>query len=388
MKRRIAVLILSRANYARIKSVLVAINESPSLELALIVGGSAVLEKYGECVEVIRSDGFQISAESSFIVEGDAAIKMAKSVGLGIIELTGIFSVLKPEVVLTVADRFETMATAIAATYMNIPLAHTQGGEVTGSLDESIRHAITKLAHLHFPATRKAAQNIKNLGERDSDIYLTGCPAIDLLIGVDENRLEGILSPNRGVGPTLDHRKPFILVVFHPVTTELCDVSHQTSELLNAVREINMQCIWLWPNIDAGSDRISQVLRKYRENGEDKSIHFYKNFSPEDYAVLLKTTSVIVGNSSSAIREGSFLGTPAVNIGNRQTNRERGLNICDVECDKNAILEAIRMQIKAKRYPKDELYGGGDAGVKIAKVLADHKFNIQKLLIQKQQLCR
>ena len=160
VKKKIAIVIYSRANYARIKSVLIELRKKKKIELQIILGASALLDKYGNLEKIILKDNIKVAAKSYSIIEGNNPITMAKSTGLGIIELSQIFSSLKPDIVLTVADRFETMATAIAASYMNIPLAHTQGGEVTGSIDESVRHAITKLSHIHFPATKKSYEQV------------------------------------------------------------------------------------------------------------------------------------------------------------------------------------------------------------------------------------
>ena len=181
IKKKIAIVIYSRANYARIKSVLRELRKNKKIELQVILGASALLDKYGNLEKIILKDNIKVSAKSYSIIEGNNPITMAKSTGLGIIELSQIFSSLKPDIVLTVADRFETMATAIAASYMNIPLAHTQGGEVTGSIDESVRHAITKLSHIHFPASKKSYERLVKLGENKNNIFLTGCPSLDLI---------------------------------------------------------------------------------------------------------------------------------------------------------------------------------------------------------------
>ena len=180
-KRKICVVIINRANYGRIKTVLQAIQEHPDLELQVVAGSSLLLERHGSAVDVLRAEGFPVSAEVYMALEGETPLTMAKSVGLGVLELTSIFNHLKPDIVLTIADRFETIATAIAASYMNILVAHTQGGEVTGSIDESVRHAVTKLAHLHFPATKLSAERVIRMGEDPERVHMTGCPSIDIV---------------------------------------------------------------------------------------------------------------------------------------------------------------------------------------------------------------
>lgn len=380
-KRKVCVVVNSRANYGRIKSVLRAIREHPDLDLILIVGASALLWRFGNVAEQIREDGFQTDAIVYSIVEGENPTTMAKSTGMGIMELATQFENLKPDVVITVADRFETIATAIAASYMNIPLAHTQGGEVTGSIDESVRHAITKLAHIHFPATEKAKDNVIRMGEDPEKVFLTGCPAIDIVADLDLTPPDDLLIRYKGVGPDLDIHKPYLVVLQHPVTTEYGSGFDQINETLEAIKSIRMQTIWLWPNVDAGSDSISKGLRMFRENEKPDYAHFYRHFSVEDYARLIANCACLVGNSSSGIREGSFLGVPAVDIGTRQAHRERAANCINVSYNHKEIEEAIRRQIENGRYPSDTTYGDGTAGEKIAAILADVNINIQKRLM-------
>ena len=190
--RKICVVIGSRANYSSIKSAMQAIQAHPDLELQVVVGASAVLDRYGSVVNLIEKDGFKPAAKVYMLIEGENPATMAKSTGLGLLELPTIFDQLQPDVVLTVGDRFETMATTLAAAYMNIPLAHTMGGEVTGTIDESIRHAVTKFAHIHFPACSEAKERIIKLGERPEDVYLVGCPRIDLVAEVLAKHKNGV----------------------------------------------------------------------------------------------------------------------------------------------------------------------------------------------------
>lgn len=378
--RKVCIVVNSRANYARIKSVMRAVQRHNSLELQLIVGASALLYRYGNVVDLIRDDGFEPSAVVYSIVEGENPTTMAKSTGLGIIELATQFENLRPDIVLTVADRFETMATAIAASYMNIPLAHTQGGEVTGSIDESVRHAITKLAHLHFPATELARDNVVRMGEDPATVHLTGCPAIDLLVDNDLSLGADVLNHDKGVGPAVDPDASYLVVLQHPVTTEYGSGFDQVRETLCAVERLAMQTVWLWPNVDAGSDDVSKGLRMFREQNADANIHFYRNFPAEDYARLLNNAACIIGNSSSALREGSFLGVPAVNVGTRQQGRERGPNVADAGYDATTIETAVRGQLAHGRYPTSTLFGDGQAGQRVANVLADAEIVVQKRL--------
>jgi len=379
-KRKICIVVNSRANYGRIKSVMRAVQDHPNLELQLIVGASALLYRFGNVADLIRADGFEPSATVYSIVEGETPTTMAKSTGLAIMELATQFENIKPDIALTVADRFETMATAVAASYMNIPLAHTQGGEVTGNIDESVRHAVTKLSHLHFPATTQAAGYLVRMGENPATVHYTGCPAIDLVAGLDLTLPDDIFTRYKGVGADLNPAKPYLVVLQHPVTSEYGSGFDQINQTLKAVENVGMQTAWLWPNVDAGSDDISKGLRMYREEHSPDWLHMYRNFGAEDYARLINGAQCLVGNSSSALREGAYLGVPAVNIGNRQLGREHGENVVHVANEAEVITAAITSQIANGRHPRSELFGDGSAGGKIADVLATAEVTIQKRL--------
>jgi len=379
-RKKICVVVNSRANYGRIKSAMTAIDEHDSLELQLIVGASALLYRFGRVVDVIERDGFQVAAKLYSILEGETPTTMAKSTGLAITELATLFETLQPDVVLTVADRFETLATAVASSYMNIPLAHTQGGEVTGSIDESVRHAISKLAHIHFPATELAKENLIRMGEKATMVFNVGCPAIDAIANIDLNLPKDLFQKYKGVGPDLDPEQPYIVVLQHPVTTEYGRGFAQVQETIDAVERLGLQTAWLWPNVDAGSDDISKGLRMHREASPKSRIHFYRNFEVEDYARLLSNCACLIGNSSSAIREGAFLGIPSVNIGSRQQGREHGKNVQFAGYDSIEIYDKALAQINHGRYSKSLLFGDGKAGQKIAEILARTEIPVQKQL--------
>jgi UDP-hydrolysing UDP-N-acetyl-D-glucosamine 2-epimerase len=379
--RKVCVVIGSRANYGSIKSVMRAVRAHPALTLQIVVGASALLDRFGSVVDVIERDGFVPDARVNMIVEGETPVTMAKSTGLGLLELPTLFEILKPDIVLTVGDRFETMATAVAGAYMNIPLAHTMGGEVTGTIDESIRHAITKLAHLHFPANRQAAERILRLGEDPSSVHLVGCPRMDLVAEVTANgsvAIDAQWLEREGVGGHLQIDQKFLLVSQHPVTTEYGQAERQITETLLALKELAMPTIMLWPNVDAGSEDIARGMRKFREHHQLDFIRFYKNFPVETYLRLMKSAACLLGNSSSSIREGAFLGAPAVNVGSRQDGRERGPNVIDAPHDRQAIAEAVRRQVAHGPYGPAHIYGDGHAGHRIADVLAHTPLQVQK----------
>jgi UDP-hydrolysing UDP-N-acetyl-D-glucosamine 2-epimerase len=379
--RKVLVVVGSRANYSSIKSVMRAVRAHPDLQLQLVIGASALLDRFGSVVDVIERDGFTADAKVTMIVEGETPATMAKSTGLGLLELPTMFELLKPDVVITVGDRFETMATAIAGAYMNIPLAHTMGGEITGTIDESIRHAITKLSHVHFPANQMSADRIVRMGEHPDTVHVVGCPRLDMVAEVLRNGSTGLdaeFLEREGVGGHIEVDKPFLLVSQHPVTTEYGEGERQIAETLAALHELQMPTIMLWPNVDAGSEDVSRGMRKFRERHHPEYIRFYKNFPVETFIRLMKCAACLVGNSSAPIREGAFIGTPAVNIGTRQQGRDRGPNVVDVPNDRAAIVEAVRRQIAHGPYASDHLYGDGEAGGRVADLLARVPLRVQK----------
>jgi UDP-hydrolysing UDP-N-acetyl-D-glucosamine 2-epimerase len=370
--RKVTAVVGSRANYASIKSALFAMQENLDIELSIVSTASAVLERFGNVASIMEEEGLVVDYRINSLVEGETPLTMAKSAGLGLIEISTALDRLNPEVVITVGDRFETISTAIAASYMNIPLAHTMGGEVTGTIDESIRHAITKFSHIHFPASREAAERIRKLGEKPELIFQVGCPRLDLVRHVLESPLSDLQSKlmESGVGAEIDLRKPFVLVSQHPVTTEYGKARKEMLETLNAVRHVGLQAIVLWPNADAGSEDIAKEIRRWREQKFDGKMRFYKNFPAEIYIQLMNETSCLVGNSSSGLREGAFIGTPVVNVGSRQSGRERANNVIDASPDFASIVSALDKQLRSGKYAQSHIYGDGYAGQKISQILS------------------
>jgi len=381
-KRRICVLVTARPSYSRIRSALRAIQSHPDLELLLVVAASALLERYGNAIQAIEHDGFTPAARVFMVLEGENLVTSAKSTGLGLVELATVFDNLKPDAVVTVADRYETLATAVAASYMNIPVIHVQGGEVTGSIDEKVRHAVTKLANLHLVSTKLARERVIRLGEEPDSVVLTGCPSIDIAAEVAA-RPDLDFDPFErygGVGPREDLSKGYLVVMQHPVTTEYEGARQQVDETLYAVKDSGLPVLWFWPNVDAGSDGTSKGIRVFREKEKPANFHFFRNMLPEDFLRLLVRSTAIVGNSSVAIRECSFLGVPAVNVGSRQLGRERGRNVIDVEHDRDAIAAAVREHRQRGRPAGDSLYGDGQAGSRIAETIAQSRLTIEKRL--------
>jgi UDP-hydrolysing UDP-N-acetyl-D-glucosamine 2-epimerase len=369
--RKIAVVVTARPSYSRVKTVLEAINKHPELQLQLIVAASALLDRYGSAVNYIEKDGFSIAAKVFNVLEGENLAAAAKTTGIGILELSSVFDNLKPDIVVTVADRFETMATAIAASYMNIPLAHIQGGEVTGNIDEKVRHAITKLADYHFVASENAKERVIKLGEDPSMVFNTGCPSIDLAttIKTTQKLLFDPYDKYGGVGAKPDLSKGYLVVMQHPVTTEYKDSRKHIEVTLEAIYKLNMPTLWFWPNVDAGADGTSTGIRAFREKHQLPNVHFFKNMEGIDFLHLLNHSLCLIGNSSVGIRECAFLGVPVVNIGSRQNKRDRGGNTRDVDYCQEKIESAILNAINNGKFVSSSIYGKGRAGNEIADLL-------------------
>jgi len=358
--RKICVVVASRANYGRVKYLMKAIQSHPDLELQVIVGASTLLERFGKAINIIKADGFTPLRSIHYVIEGETLATQAKSTGLGIVELSSAFEDLQPDMVVTVADRFETMATAIAATYLNITLVHLQGGEVSGNIDDRVRHAITKLADLHFVSSELSAQRVVSMGENSRYVFNYGCPAMDILANEDLSISNEQMSRYLGVGRPIDWLKPYVLMIQHPVTTSYGNGFEEVSQTLQALKSIpDIQKVVMWPNVDAGSDDVSKGIRHFREFNINEPIYYYKNFSPEDYARVMNNALCCVGNSSSFIREAAYLGVPSVIVGDRQQGREHGRNVVFASYDRDLIAAQLCAQVDHGRYEPDYLFGRG-----------------------------
>ncbi len=382
-KRKIGVVVTARPSYSRIKSVLTAIQNHPNLELQLIVAASALLDRYGSAVDYIEKDGFPILAKVFNVLEGENLTAAAKTTGIGILELSTVFDNLRPDIVVTVADRFETMATAIAATYMNIPLAHLQGGEVTGNIDEKVRHAVTKLADYHFVASENAKERVVKLGEDPNMVFNTGCPSIDLATEVLRSKILPFNPYEKygGVGAKPDLSNGYLVVMQHPVTTEYKDSRKHVEATLEAIYKLQKPTLWFWPNVDAGADGTSTGIRSFREMHQLPNVHFFKNMEGQDFLQLLQHSDCLIGNSSVGIRECAYLGVPVVNIGSRQNRRERGGNSVDVDYNQEQIENAILTALQSGKTPSSSIYGNGKAGTQIAELLRQLPLQFHKTIM-------
>lgn len=378
-RRKICVVLVDRANYGRLKPVMMAIRDHEDLELQCIAAGTMVLERFGRPVELVRSHGLPIAGEIYTELEGSTPSSMAKSVGFATVEFSSEFQRLKPDVVLLIGDRYEALAAALAAAYMNLCIVHIQGGEVSGSIDESARHAITKFAHFHFPATQRSALYLERMGEAPENILGIGCPSSDLARTLDRHLPEEILN-GTGSGAYINPEKPFLLTLFHPVTTAYGDEQEQMWHLLRALERHKMPTVLLWPNIDAGSDHISKAIRVFRDQTAPDWLRTITNLNPENYLKVLARTACAVGNSSSFVRDAGYFGTPVVLAGARQEGREVGDHVMPTIPREEDIDSAIRAQLTHGRYDPCTLYGDGYVADRIASALATLKPYRQKRL--------
>jgi UDP-hydrolysing UDP-N-acetyl-D-glucosamine 2-epimerase len=377
--RKVCVVLVDRANYGRLKPVMRAIQERADLQLQVLAAGTMVLERFDQPVRVVRHDGFEVDGEIYIELEGSTPATMAKSVGFGVVEFASEFHRLKPDIVLIIGDRYEALAAALAAAYMNVTIVHMQGGEVSGSIDESARHCISKLAHFHFPATVQAKQYLLRMGERPDTVLGVGCPSSDLAKQIDLTLDTAILN-SRGGGATIDPTQSFLLVVFHPTTTEYGGERSQMDTLLLALDAFKMQTVLLWPNIDAGSDHISKAIRDFRNQYNATWLRTLTNLMPEHYLKVLGNAACAIGNSSSFVRDAGYFGTPVVLVGDRQRFRETDEHVTRVLPIRAEVTAAIRQQLTHGRYLASTLYGDGFVAERCAKRLSELVPYVQKHL--------
>ena len=378
-KRRICFPITSRAYYGRSQLLIRKLHAHPNIELELMLGGSILLDKYSRHIaDDIEAGGFTISGSFLNVIEGGNHVAMAKTACLTALEFTNGLHTIDPDIVIICGDRFEQLAIAMSAAYLNLTLAHIEGGDVTGSIDESVRHAITKLSHIHFVTNDEARRRVLAMGEDPRYVFTTGSLDVELASRVT-TKVTAEQINSSGVGHAVDIGKPFLIVVQHPVTSERDNRQH-IEATLHAVASLAMPTIWFWPNPDAGTDDMSGSLRHVREeHGElTKHMRFITNIPADDFVSLLRQAACVVGNSSAGIKECSYLGTPVVNIGARQQGRLTADHVLNVGYEADAIQAAITRQIAHGRYPSSGLYYRPDTSDQMLDVLANAELYTQK----------
>lgn len=382
MSRRICIVLTTRGNYAKMKSVLQALRSHENLELQLLIGGALLNAGFEDYRKVIEADGFTIAGELNYPAEGGTPGSIARAAAACTAAATESFEKLAPDIVMVIADRYEALSLAHAALCMNIRIAHLEGGEVSGSIDERIRHAITKLAHLHFVANDDAATRVLRMGELADSVYVTGTPTMDLIGSLDlesTTRLKATLQ-RLGAGASINIDSDYMVVSQHPVVTEFERAAEYFRNTAAAVRAIGLPVVWILPNDDAGASALQEVLAELQHSPAAPPIRTLKSLLIEDYAVLLHKARCLLGNTSSGIREAAFLGVPVVNVGTRQQGRQRGRNVIDVGYNTADIVAAVARQIAHGHYESDSLYGSGHTGKMIAEILATAWPDLQKTI--------
>lgn len=412
-KRKILVPIFNRAHYGRLRSVLNAVKNHPQLELQVMIAVPAAYDSLWSVIKHSRprswrislpwyirarlvsllglndriinndfiashltKDGFEIKSKIPFFIDGSVSETMAKSVGFGILKLVDELKRLKPDIVFVNADRFEMMALAVAASCLNIPIAHNEAGDVSGTLDESVRHAITKLAHIHFSSTKESQRRVLQMGENTEFVFNVGSPAIDAVKEIVEK------NNSFGISDFGLEGERYLLVLIHPVATDSSDMNAEMSRnLIEAIDNLKIRTIFLSSNIDAGADAVAREILAWKKSKNPKFVSFVKNLPPDEFYKLLSQAACAVGNSSSFIREGAYFGTPAVLVGSRQFKRERAENIIEVDYVCEEIKTAILNQLAKGRYKPSFMFGTGNSGGKIASILATINPNIQKSFV-------
>ena len=377
--RRIFYLTGTRADYGLFSQALHRIAEHPVLELGLIVTAMHLAPEFGLTVRQVEQDGWSIVARVETLLSGDGGGSMARSIGLGILGLTQALETHRPDVLILLGDRGEMLAGAIAAAHLNIAIAHVHGGEVSGTIDESVRHAITKLAHIHFASTEENGARIVKMGEDETRVHVVGAPGLDYLRAVEplsRSEIEADLA--------LDLSQPVLLLTQHPVTTEVEAAAEQMRLTMEAIRAVGVQTVITYPNADSGGRAMIQVLQEYADLD---FIRLRRSLGQRRYVSLLRYASAMVGNSSSGIIEAPFFGLPVVNIGSRQQGRQRAENVLDVPHDRSAIEQAIRQALNDPEFIRrarhcTNPYGDGHAGERIAATLAT--ISLDRNLLQKQ----
>jgi UDP-hydrolysing UDP-N-acetyl-D-glucosamine 2-epimerase len=382
VKRKIAVVTTSRADYSHLYWPLRELAAHPQLDLRVIALGPHLSPEFGHTVEEIEKDGFAVEARIECLLSSDSDVGMAKTIGLATLSLADCLGKMRPDLLLIIADRYEMLAPASVALALRIPLAHIEGGEVSeGAIDDSIRNALTKLSHIHFTSTHAARSRVIAMGEEEWRVHRVGAPSLDHL-------RRSVLKTREEVETelALDLNQPTILIACHP-TTIARDTIREADAMFAALATLPEQLVFCYPNADAGSREL--IERSHAFVQERGNARIFVNLNPVCYWSLLRCVDLLLGNSSSGIMEAASFALPAVNIGIRQRGRERALNVLDAEATPPSILEQICVarsrEFRCSLAGMENPYGDGHAAQRIAAVLASVPLN-EELLIKRAQL--
>ena len=360
--RRLIYVTGTRADFGLLLGTLRLIQQEEHLDLSICVTGMHLSERFGMTINEIVSEGFEVTTRIPVDVESTSGLSMGRAVARQLDQMVDHFAAVRPDAVLLLGDRGEMLAGALAATYINIPVVHMHGGERSGSVDEPVRHSITKLAHYHFVATEEAKERVIKMGEEPNRVFCTGAPGIDGLTQLPDMDRKELC---RSVGFSAE--RPIGLVVFHPVVQEAHLAAEQATMVLNCVRSVSLQVVWVLPNADAGGNQIREVLAQF---DEPSSIVTITHIERPRFVAWMKAADLMIGNSSSGIIESASFGTHVVNLGSRQHGRERSDNVVDVErFDERSIVSALKKGLELGSNSVRNVYGDGRAGERIVRLL-------------------
>jgi len=380
MKRKILYITGTRADYGLMRSALKCIDNDTKLSLRIAVTGMHLMEEFGDTMHEIENDNFDI-VRLNAVYESDDKESMACFIGTLIQQLTNEIRKNRPDIILVLGDRGEMLAGAVVGSYLGIPVAHIHGGEITSTIDDITRHAITKMSHIHLATTTDSAQRITRMGEDPSHIFIVGAPGLDQIMSGDLISREKTFEKYY-----LDPARPYAIIAQHPVSLEVEFAQEQMKTTLDAVIQLEIPAVIIYPNADAGGRKMIEVIEQYSSSPD---IHICRSIPHREYLSLLKNASVLIGNSSSGIIEAPSLGVPVVNIGSRQQGRQRGINVIDVNYNKDEIIRAIRKSLEDTVFIKkvrqcNNPYGDGKSSEKIVEILRTIK--IDPSLIQKRMI--
>lgn len=350
--KKIAVALTNRTNYSKLKTVLLALRESGKAQISIVASSTVLLERYGKAFEDVLNDGLVIDKKIDCVLMNDCHESMAKTVGLSIIEHASYFGSTQPDLLLVVGDRFDMMGPVVAASMMNIPIAHIQGGEVSGTIDNVIRDVFTNFSSLHFVATEKSAKNLLRFGIKEETVFNCGCPAVEYISQIEIGhefspyRLGKKFKRDIDIGP----KEPYFLLMVHPDTTNKHDVNME--KVLDVVNSFGIKALIFYPNVDANNSEIVSGIARYKNN---EKFYMIRHMPLEGFVHAMAHATCMIGNSSAGIREAASFGVPVINIGYRQANRERNLNTIDIEDNYERLEEVVRNQI-GHRYEKNNIY--------------------------------
>lgn len=366
MKRTIAVVTTSRADYSHLYWPLHDLARHPDVNLQLIVLGAHLSPQFGETIKEIEKDGFAIAARVECLLSSDTDVGMAKTLGLAVLSLADVLGKMRPDLMLLIADRYEMLAPAAVALTLRIPIAHIEGGEISqGAIDDAVRNALTKMSHIHFTSTEGARSRVIAMGEEPWRVHRAGAPSLDHL------RRSTLLSREQlQQSLQLDLTRPIVLVAYHPVTI-VRDTTQEADAVFAALRQVEAQIFFCYPNADAGSLSLLERTRAFLATRSDARV--FVNLDSVTYWSLMRQVSALIGNSSSGIMEAASFALPVVNIGMRQQGRERARNVLDAEPEAHAITskireamsEGFRRSLEGMTNP----YGDGCAAERIVEVL-------------------